>query len=134
MSLVSPLLVISALVWLAMTAAMLWLAWKLWMANKTAESNLEPTNVSKVEQVPRKDELTDYRRATKQNRHVDEVALMRNWRPIAPFRGRWDECAEDAHPVGDYPIARAKVAGRRSACETVVDETGEANVIGGWNV
>lgn len=41
MSLVYPLLAISALVWLAITAAMLWLAWKLWMANKTAEDRPE---------------------------------------------------------------------------------------------
>ena len=44
MSLVYPLLAISALVWLAITAAMLWLAWKLWMANKTADDRPEGAN------------------------------------------------------------------------------------------
>jgi len=134
MMLVSPALVISGLVWLAMAFVLVWLAWKLWIGRKTAESSLEPTNANGVVQVPKRSELTDYRRTAKQNRRIDEVALMRNWRPIAPFRGRWDECAEDAHPVGDYPVARARVAGRRGACEMVVDETGEANMIGGWNV
>jgi len=83
MSLVSPLLVISALVWLAMTAAMLWLAWKLWMANKTAEDRQEGVNEVRVVQVPKRDKLTDY---------------------------------------------------RRISAEMVVDETGEANLIGGWDV
>ena len=83
MSLVSPLLVISALVWLAMTAAMLWLAWKLWMANKTAEDRQEGVNEARVVQVPKRDKLTDY---------------------------------------------------RRISAEMVVDETGEANLIGGWDV
>jgi len=83
MSLVSPLLVISALVWLAMTAAMLWLAWKLWMANKTAEDSLDWVNEVRVVQVPKRNRLTDYR-------HI--------------------------------------------SAEMVVDETGEANLIGGWDV
>ena len=83
MSLVSPLLVISALVWLAMTAAMLWLAWKLWMANKTAEDSLDWVNEVSVAQVPRRNRLTDY---------------------------------------------------RHNSAEMVVDETGEANLIGGWDV
>ena len=134
MMLVIPALVVSAFVWMAMATVLSWLVRKLWMGHKTAESILESTNANGVVQVPKRSELTDYRRTTKQNRRIDEVALMRNWRPIAPFRGRWDECAEDVHPVGDYPVARARVAGRRGACETVVDETGEANVIGGWNV
>ena len=77
MSLVYPILVISALVWLAMTAAMLWLAWKLWIANKTAEDRLEGTNEARAVQV------TDY---------------------------------------------------KRISAEMVVDETGEANLIGGWDV
>lgn len=51
MSLVYPLLAISALMWLAMTAAMLWLAWKLWMANKTAEDRQEGVNEARVVQV-----------------------------------------------------------------------------------
>ena len=83
MSLVYPLLVISALVWLAMTAAMLWLAWKLWMANKTAEDRPEGANEVRMVQVPKRGRLTDYR-------HV--------------------------------------------SAEMVVDETGEANLIGGWDV
>jgi len=83
MSLVYPLLAISALVWLAMTAAMLWLAWKLWMANKTAEDRLEWVNEVRVVQVPRRNRLTDY---------------------------------------------------RHNSAEMVVDETGEANLIGGWDV
>lgn len=131
MTLVIPALVISGLVWFATAFVLAWLVWKLWIGRKTAESSLEPTNASEVVQVPKRSELTDYRRTAQQNRRVDEVALMRNWRPIAPFRGRWDECAEDVHPVGDYPVARARVAGRRGACEMVVDETGEANMIGG---
>ena len=83
MSLVYPLLAISALVWLAMTAAMLWLAWKLWMANKTAEDSLDWVNEVSVAQVPRRNRLTDY---------------------------------------------------RHNSAEMVVDETGEANLIGGWDV
>ena len=83
MSLVYPLLAISALVWLAMAAAMLWLAWKLWMANKTAEDKQEGVNEARVVQVPKRDRLTDY---------------------------------------------------RRISAEMVVDETGEANLIGGWDV
>ena len=83
MSLVSPLLVISALVWLAMTAAMLWLAWKLWMANKTAEDRPEWANEARVVQVHNRNKLTDY---------------------------------------------------RSISAEMVVDETGEANLIGGWDV
>jgi len=83
MSLVYPLLAISALMWLAMAAAMLWLAWKLWMANKTAEDRLEGANEVSVAQVPRRNRLTDY---------------------------------------------------RHNSAEMVVDETGEANLIGGWDV
>ena len=83
MSLVYPLLVISALVWLAMTAAMLWLAWKLWMANKTAEDRPEWANEARVVQVHNRNKLTDY---------------------------------------------------RSISAEMVVDETGEANLIGGWDV
>lgn len=83
MSLVYPLLAISALMWLAMTTAMLWLAWKLWMANKTAEDKQEGVNEARVVQVPKRDKLTDY---------------------------------------------------RRISAEMVVDETGEANLIGGWDV
>ena len=76
MSLVYPLLVISALVWFAMAAAMLWLAWKLWMANKTAEDRPEWANEARVVQVHK----------------------------------------------------------RNISAEMVVDETGEANLIGGWDV
>ena len=83
MSLVYPLLAISALVWLAMAAAMLWLAWKLWMANKTAEDGLEGANVAEMVRVPSQGKLTDY---------------------------------------------------RHTSAEMVVDETGEANLIGGWDV
>lgn len=133
MMLVIPVLVISGLVWLAIAFVLAWLVRKLWIGRKTAEDSLESTNASEVVQVPKRSELTDYRRTTKQNRRIDEVALMRNWRPIAPFLGRWDECAEDVHPVGDYPTARVKTE-RRRAAEMVVDETGEANMIGGWNV
>jgi len=61
MSLVYPILVISALVWLAMTAALLWLAWKLWIANKTAEDRPEGVNEARVVQVPKRGRLTDYR-------------------------------------------------------------------------
>lgn len=60
-SLVYPLLAISALVWLAMAAAMLWLAWKIWMANKTAEDGLEGANEVRMVQVPKRGRLTDYR-------------------------------------------------------------------------
>ena len=61
MSLVYPLLAISALMWLAMTAAMLWLAWKLWMANRTAEDRPEGVNEARVVQVPKRGRLADYR-------------------------------------------------------------------------
>lgn len=83
MSLVYPLLAISALVWFVMAAAMLWLAWKLWVANRTAEDSLKEAIDDGVVQVPRRNRLTDYRRAS---------------------------------------------------AEMVVDETGEANLIGGWDV
>lgn len=83
MSLVYPLLAISALVWLAITAAMLWLAWKLWMANKTAEDRPEGVSEVRVVQVPKRNKLTDH---------------------------------------------------RNISAEMVVDETGEANLIGGWDV
>ena len=83
MSLVYPLLAISALVWLAIAAAMLWLAWKLWMANKTAEDRPEGANEVRVVQVPKRNKLTDY---------------------------------------------------RHNSAKMVVDETGEANLIGGWDV
>ena len=83
MSLVYPLLAISALMWLAMTAAMLWLAWKIWMANKTAEDGLEGANEVRMVQVPKRNKLTDH---------------------------------------------------RSISAEMVVDETGEANLIGGWDV
>jgi len=134
MMLVIPALVVSAFVWMAMATVLSWLVRKLWMANKTEEGGLGSANRGEVEQVPSRSRLTDYRHTAKQNRRIDEVALMRNWRPIAPFRGRWDECSADVRPVGDYPVARARAAGRRGACEMVVDETGEANMIGGWNV
>ena len=83
MNLVYPLLVISVLVWLAMVAAMSWLAWKLWRSNSAAESATERENGGEVAQVPKRDRLTDY---------------------------------------------------RRISAEMVVDETGEANLIGGWDV
>ena len=41
--------------------------------------------------------------------------LEANWRPVAPFRDRWDdkpidEPIEDVIPVGVYPVKRLKVA------------------------
>lgn len=80
MSLVYPLVAISALVWLVVAAATLWLAWKFWVANRTAEDGLDGVNEVGVAQVPRRNGLTDY---------------------------------------------------RRISAEMVVDETGEANLIGG---
>jgi len=53
MKLVYPLLVISVLVWLAMVAAMSWLAWKLWRSNSAAESATERENGGEVAQAPR---------------------------------------------------------------------------------
>ena len=49
MTLVIPILVVSAFVWLAMAAMLSWLVRKLWMGHKTAESGLESTNASGVE-------------------------------------------------------------------------------------
>lgn len=47
-------------------------------------------------------------------RVVDQTALMVNWRPVAPFRDRWeDEPIEDVVPVGNYPVKRLRVASRR---------------------
>lgn len=47
---------------------------------------------------------------------VDEATLMANWRPIAPFRGRWeDEPIEDVVPIGNYPVKRLKVAIKRQS-------------------
>lgn len=43
-----------------------------------------------------------------------EEVLMMNWRPVAPFRDRWDDQPSgDVVPVGEYPFKRLKVARRR---------------------
>ncbi|MBK9577821.1 MAG: hypothetical protein IPO40_12150 [Fibrobacteres bacterium] len=45
---------------------------------------------------------------------VDSATLMANWRPIAPFRDRWDDQPiEEVVPIGSYPVKRLKVAAKR---------------------
>ena len=45
---------------------------------------------------------------------VDQATLMANWRPVAPFRDRWDDPPlEEVVPVGNYPSKRIKVATKR---------------------
>ena len=44
---------------------------------------------------------------------TQESILMHNWRPVAPFRDRWDdELIEEVVPVGSYPSSRLRVASR----------------------
>ena len=41
----------------------------------------------------------------------DHDALMRNWRPVAPFRDRWDDGpVGEVIPIGEYPIKALKIA------------------------
>jgi len=45
---------------------------------------------------------------------VDQEILIANWRPVAPFRDRWDdEPVGEVVPVGNYPSKRLKVASKR---------------------
>lgn len=45
---------------------------------------------------------------------VDSATLMANWRPIAPFRDRWDDQPiDEVVPIGSYPVKRLKVAAKR---------------------
>jgi len=45
---------------------------------------------------------------------VNQEELMANWRPVAPFRDRWEsEPLEEVVPVGNYPVKRLKVATKR---------------------
>ncbi len=45
---------------------------------------------------------------------VNQEELMANWRPVAPFRDRWEsEPIEEVVPVGNYPVKRLKVATKR---------------------
>lgn len=47
---------------------------------------------------------------------VDQATLMANWRPVAPFRDRWDdEPVGEVVPVGSYPSKRLKVASKRQS-------------------
>ena len=131
MMLAPVMLAISAIVCAALAILEIAVACMLWNIRKSHADRLEDANIALGARIPGDGWLTDYRGVARQNKRIDEATLMRNWRPIAPFRGRWDECGEDVVPVGDYPVTRVKVVSRHKRDdEMVVDETGEAGYSG----